>query len=144
MPAYDPAKAPSRQFGNPVHCARLSRDGLVYVCDRANDRIQVFERSGRFVREFRVEPETLQNGSVWDVVLSEDAGQKYLFMADGANGQVLTLERATGKVLSAFGRSGRMVGEFKWVHNIAIDSKGNLYTSEVGTGRRAQKFARVN
>lgn len=144
MPAYDPAKPLPRQFGNPVHCARLARDGLVYVCDRANDRIQVFERSGRFVVEFRVEPATLQNGSVWDLVLSEDAGQKYLFMADGANGQVLTLERATGKVLSAFGRSGRMAGEFKWVHNIAIDSKGNLYTSEVGTGRRAQKFARVN
>lgn len=142
MPAYDPAKPLPQQFGNPVHCARLSRDGLVYVCDRANDRIQVFERSGRFVKEFRVEPATLQNGSVWDLVLSEDAAQTYLFMADGANGRVLTLERSSGKVLSAFGRSGRMAGEFKWVHNIAIDSKGNLYASEVGTGRRAQKFTR--
>jgi hypothetical protein len=56
---------------------------------------------------------------------------------------VLTIERASGKVLGGFGRNGRMAGEFKWVHNIAIDSKGNLYTSEVGTGRRAQKFARV-
>jgi len=144
LPPYSPARLPSRQFGNPVHCARLSRDGRVYVCDRANDRIQVFERSGRFVTEFRVEPETLQNGSVWDLVLSQDREQKYIFMADGANGEVLTLERDTGKVLSRFGRPGRMAGEFKWVHNIAIDSKGNLYTSEVGTGRRAQKFARIN
>jgi DNA-binding beta-propeller fold protein YncE len=144
FPAYDPKRPASQQFGNPVHCARLSRDGLVYVCDRANDRIQVFEKSGRFVKEFRVEPQTLQNGAVWDLVLSEDPAQKYLFMADGANGQVLTLERDSGKVLSSFGRNGRMAGEFKWVHNIAIDSKGNLYTSEVGTGRRAQKFARVN
>ena len=144
LPPYSPARPLSRQFGNPVHCARLSRDGRVYVCDRANDRIQVFERSGRFVTEFRVEPETLQNGSVWDLVLSQDSGQKYIFMADGANGEVLTLERDTGKVLSRFGRPGRMAGEFKWVHNIAIDSKGNLYTSEVGTGRRAQKFARTN
>jgi DNA-binding beta-propeller fold protein YncE len=143
LPPYDPDKPLSRQFGNPVHCARLSRDGLVYVCDRANDRIQVFERSGRFVREFRIEPATRQNGSVWDLVLSEDRGQKFLFMADGANGQVLVLERASGKVLSSFGRSGRMAGEFKWVHNIAVDSKGNLYTSEVGSGRRAQKFTRV-
>ncbi len=144
LPAYDPGKPLSRQFGNPVHCARLARDGLVYVCDRANDRIQVFARGGRFVKEFRVEPQTLQNGSVWDLVLSEDAAQKYIFMADGANGRVLILERDTGEVLSAFGRSGRMAGEFKWVHNIAIDSKGNLYTSEVGTGRRAQKFVRAN
>jgi hypothetical protein len=142
LPAYDPARPLSPQFGNPVHCARLSKDGLVYVCDRANDRIQVFEKSGKFLREFRIEPQTLQNGSVWDLVLSEDAAQKYLFMADGANGQVLTLERATGRVLGGFGRNGRMAGEFKWVHNIAIDSRGNLYTSEVGTGRRAQKFAR--
>ena len=65
-------------------------------------------------------------------------------MADGANGQVLVIERETGKVISKFGRSGRMAGEFKWVHNIAIDSRGNLYTTEVGTGRRAQKFARTN
>jgi DNA-binding beta-propeller fold protein YncE len=144
QPAYDPAKPLPQQFGNPVHCARLARDGLVYVCDRANDRIQVFTLGGRFEKEFRVEPQTLQNGSVWDLVLSEDKAQKYLFLADGANGQVLVLERDTGKVLSSFGRNGRMAGEFKWVHNIAIDSKGNLYTSEVGTGRRAQKFTREN
>lgn len=144
QPAYDPAQPPSPQFGNPVHCARLSSDGLVYVCDRANDRIQVFEKSGKFVREFRIEPQTLQNGSVWDLVLSRDAQQKWIFMADGANGQVLVIERASGKVAGGFGRSGRMAGEFKWVHNIAIDSKGNLYTSEVGTGRRAQKFVRID
>ena len=60
-------------FANPVHCVRLSRDGLVYVCDRANDRIQVFKKDGTFVKEFRVDAETLQNGSVWDLVLSEDA-----------------------------------------------------------------------
>jgi len=141
---YDPAKPLPQQFGNPVHCARLSNDGLVYVCDRANDRIQVFERGGKFVREFRIEPQTLQNGSVWDLVLSRDPQQKWIFMADGANGQVLVIERASGKVAGGFGRNGRMAGEFKWVHNIAIDSKGNLYTSEVGTGRRAQKFVRVD
>jgi DNA-binding beta-propeller fold protein YncE len=144
LPPYGPSRPLSRQFGNPVHCARLSHDGRVYVCDRANDRIQVFEKSGRFVTEFRVEPDTLQNGSVWDLVLSRDRAQKYIFMADGANGEVLTLERDTGKLLSRFGRAGRMAGEFKWVHNIAIDSRGNLYTSEVGTGRRAQKFTRLN
>jgi len=144
LPAYDPGGALMRSFSSPVHCVRISNDGLVYVCDRANDRIQVFERSGKFVREFRIEPATLQNGSVWDLVLSEDRAQKYIFVANGANGYLLTVERETGKVLGTFGRPGRMAGELKWVHNLAIDSKGNLYTAEVGTGRRAQKFARVS
>jgi len=143
LPAYDPHAAPMRSFGNPVHCVRISREGLVYVCDRSNDRIQVFEKSGKFVREIRVEPETMQNGSVWDLVFSEDPAQKYLFVANGTNNYLLTVERETGKVLNTFGRPGRMAGELKWVHYLAIDSKGNLYTSEVGTGRRAQKFLRV-
>ena len=89
------------------------------------------------MKEFRIEPETLQNGSVWDLVLSEDKAQKFIFIADGANGQVVVIQREDGKVLSTVGRSGRMAGQFKWVHNIAIDSKGNIYTAEVGTGRRA-------
>jgi len=104
----------------------------------------VFRRDGTFVKEFRVTPETLQNGSVWDLVLSEDPQQRFIFMADGANGQVVTLVRATGEVLSSFGRHGRQAGQFKWVHNIAVDSKGNIYTAEVGFGRRAQKFKRTN
>ncbi|MBV9189145.1 MAG: hypothetical protein JO292_08915 [Betaproteobacteria bacterium] len=142
--AYDPKEPPAKQFGNPVHCVRLSSDGKVYVCDRVNNRVQVFEHSGKFVQEFRVEPATLSNGSVWDMVLSHDAAQKYLYVADGANGRIYVLNRADGKELSSFGRTGRMAGEFKWVHNIAIDRQGNLYTSEVGYGRRVQKFALVS
>jgi DNA-binding beta-propeller fold protein YncE len=143
MPAYRPDAPLSQQFSNPVHCVRIAQDGLVYVCDRANDRIQVFRKDGSFVKEFRIAPETLQNGSVWDLVLSEDAAQKYIFIADGANGQIITINRDDGKVLSQWGRHGRQPGQFKWVHNIAIDSKGNIYTAEVGFGRRAQKFRRV-
>ena len=103
LPAYKPDAKPSEQFANPVHCVRLSNDGLVYVCDRANNRIQVFRKDGTFVKEFRVTPETLANGSVWDLVLSEDAGQKFIFMADGANGQIVTLSRDTGDVAHAMG-----------------------------------------
>jgi hypothetical protein len=143
LPAYTPAAAPSPSFNNPVHCVRISNDGLVYVCDRAHDRIQVFRKDGTFVKEFRVEPQTLQNGSVWDLVLSEDPQQRFIFMADGANGQIVTLSRDTGAVVTQWGRHGRQPGQFKWVHNIAIDSKGNLYTAEVGFGRRAQKFRRL-
>jgi len=140
QPPYDPNQGPAKQFGNPVHCVRLSNDGKVYVCDRVNNRIQVFEPSGKFLQEIRVEPLTLANGSVWDMVLSHDAAQKLMYVADGANGRVYVLNRADGAQLSSFGRTGRMAGEFKWVHNIAIDRQGNLYTSEVGFGRRVQKF----
>ena len=103
MPAYKPDAKPSEQFANPVHCVRLSNDGLVYVCDRANNRIQVFRKDGTFVKEFRVTPETLANGSVWDLVLSEDAGQKFIFMADGANGQIVTLNRRDRRSSHAMG-----------------------------------------
>jgi hypothetical protein len=133
----------SKSFSNPVHCVRVSRDGLVYVCDRANDRIQIFKKDGTFVNEFQVEKQTLQNGSVWDLVLSIDRHQRYIHVADGANMQVLTIDRQTGEKLSSFGRPGHMAGNFKWVHNMAIDSVGNLYTSEVGDGRRVQKFKRI-
>jgi len=143
LPPYDPRVALARSFGNPVHCVRISNEGLVHVCDRANDRIQVFEKTGKFVREYRVEPQTLQNGSVWDLVLSEDRAQRYIFVADGANNQIVVVDRTSGETLSRFSRAGRMAGELKWVHNMAIDSRGNLYTAEVGTGRRAQKFLRV-
>jgi DNA-binding beta-propeller fold protein YncE len=140
---YSAAAALPKSFSNPVHCVRLSRDGLLYVCDRTNDRIQVFRKDGTFVKEFRVAAETLGNGSVWDLVLSEDPQQRYIFVADGNNGQILTLLRETGEVLAQWGRHGRQPGQFKWVHNIAIDSKGNLYTAEVGWGRRVQKFRRM-
>ena len=144
LPPYAPVAitALSKSFANPVHCVRLSRDNLVYMCDRANNRIQVFQKDGTFVKEFQVDPDTLANGSVWDLVLSEDDAQRYLFVADGANMQISTLDRQTGERLASFGRPGRMAGEFKWVHNMAIDSKGNLFTSEVGSGRRVQKFKR--
>jgi DNA-binding beta-propeller fold protein YncE len=144
LPPYSPSAPPSQQFGNPVHCVRLSHDGLLYVCDRVNDRIQVFHKDGTFVKEFRFEPQTLANGSVWDMVLSTDPSERYMFIVDGANEQVIVALRETGEVVEKFGEAGRMAGEFKWVHNVAIDSKGNLYTTEVGWGRRVQRFKRLN
>ena len=140
---YSPTAEPSKQFSNPVHCVCVSNDGMVYVCDRANDRIQVFRKDGTFVKEFKVEAATLANGAVWDLVLSEDKDQRFIFVADGANGQILSLVRDTGELLNQWGRHGRQPGQFKWVHNMAIDSQGNLYTAEVGFGRRVQKFKRT-
>jgi hypothetical protein len=135
-----PPSPPPQDFGNPVHCARVSRDGLVYVCDRINDRIQVFRKDGSFVKEILVEVKTAANGSTWDVALSKDPGQRYLFLADGRNNEIHLLRRDTGEEVGAFGRPGRSAGAFHWVHDIAIDSKGNIYTGEVDTGKRAQRF----
>ena len=140
--AYEPGAPEAKQFRTPVHCVRISRDGLVYVCDRVNDRVQVFNKDGSFVAQFVLEPSTRGPGSVWDIALSEDTGQKYLYVADGTNNEVHILERANGKEVSAFGRPGRYAGEFHWVHAIAIDSQGNLYTGDVDTGKRVQKFVR--
>ena len=140
LPPYNPAAVPAQQFANPVHCVRIARDGLVYVCDRANDRIQVFRKDGTFVKEFFVEKNTLANGSVWDLELWPDANETFLINADGANNEVRTLVRETGETIGAFGRNGRQAGEFHWVHNLAIDLKGNVFTTEVDTGKRAQKF----
>jgi hypothetical protein len=140
---YDPAGPPPQNFGNPVHCVKIARDGLVYICDRQNDRIQVFRKDGSFVKEFMIARETLQQGSVWDLEFWIDPAQSFLFNADGANNEVRTLIRETGEVVAAFGRNGRNPGEFHWVHNLAVDSKGNIYTTEVDTGKRAQKFRYV-
>jgi hypothetical protein len=132
-------EAPS-QFGNPVHCVRITNDGLVYVCDRANNRVQVFEKDGTFVKEFEIEPDTLGNGSTWDVDVSPDRRQTFLYNADGENNYVWILKRAADEILTTFGRNGRYAGQFHWVHNLVVDSRGNIYTAEVDTGKRAQKF----
>lgn len=138
---YRPSAPPPQQFRNPVHCADLSVDRLVYVCDRANDRIQVFTAEGKFVKEGFVEKETLGSGSAWDIAFSRDSQQKYVFLADGMNQRVHILDRQSLQVLSSVGDGGRQPGQFFGVHSIATDSKGNLYTTETWEGKRLQKFA---
>ena len=140
MDAFNPE---SPQFASPVHCVRLTRDNLVYVCDRGNNRIQVFRKNGEFVRQFVFEPNTRGSGSPWDLIPSEDPAQRYLLVADGTNNEVHILMRETGERLGSFGRPGRQAGDFHWVHNIALDSDGTVYTSEVDTGKRIQRFKRV-
>ncbi len=137
LASYDP-KSP--QFGNPVHCVQIAPDGLVYVCDRTNNRIQIFRKDGAFVSEWVYEAQTRRAGSTWDLAMAPDATRSLLFTADGTNNEVRILDRTSGTVLGAFGRNGRNAGEFHWVHQIAIDSKWNLYTGEVDTGKRIQKF----
>jgi DNA-binding beta-propeller fold protein YncE len=139
--AYNPDAPPAQQFRTPVHCAELSNDGLLYVCDRPNDRIQVFTREGQFVREVFIAKRTLGDGSTWDIAFSKDPEQKYLFVADGKNEKIYVLLRQSLEILTMFGDGGRQPGQFFAVHSIAADSKGNLYTTETYEGRRLQKFA---
>ncbi|MFQ5702888.1 MAG: hypothetical protein ACE5HT_02590 [Gemmatimonadales bacterium] len=137
---YNPDEAPAQQFRNPVHCAEPTNDGLVYVCDRPNDRIQVFRKDGTFVNEVFIAPRTLGDGSVWDIAFSRDPEQKFLYLADGKNMKVYIIERATMEILTSFGDGGRQPGAFFAVHSIATDSKGNIYTTETYEGKRVQKF----
>ncbi len=137
---YNPDAPPAQQFRNPVHCAELSKDGLLYVCDRSNDRIQVFKKDGMFVKEKFVANRTLGDGSVWDIAFSKDPQQKYLYLADGANEKVYIIDRASLEILTSFGDGGRQPGQFYAVHSIATDSKGNIYTTETYEGKRLQRF----
>jgi hypothetical protein len=137
---YDPKLPPAQQFRNPVHCVERSNDGFVYVCDRANNRIQVFTAEGKFVKEGIYARNTLGSGSAWDIVFTRDPDQRFILMADGQNSRVRIIVRETLEEITAFGAGGRQPGQFYGVHSIAMDSKGNLYTTETYEGKRVQKF----
>ena len=139
-PPYDPDAPLIQQFRTPVHCADPSLDGHVYVCDRPNNRIQVFTRDGTFVDEVQLAPRTLGDGSTWDVAFSRDPEQKYMYVADGKNMRVYVMDRLSLEVLTSFGDGGRQPGLFFAVHSIATDSQGNIYTTETYEGKRVQKF----
>jgi DNA-binding beta-propeller fold protein YncE len=136
---YDPNAQPAKQYRT-VSCVAISKDGLVYVCDRQNDRIQVFEKNGKFVKEAFVSKTTLGDGSVWDIAFSHDPQQGFLYVADGHDKKVFILRRESLEVVSSFGAGGRMPGQFYAVGSIAVDSKGNVYTGETYEGKRVQKF----
>jgi len=136
---YDPNAPAAKQFRT-VSCAAISRDGLVYVCDRKNDRIQVFQKDGKFVKEAFVSKTTLGDGSVWDIAFSPDPQQRFIYVADGHDKKVFVLRRDTIEVVTSFGDGGRLAGQFYGVGSIAVDSKGNVYTGETYEGKRVQKF----
>jgi len=142
-----------------VHCVRVSNDGLVYVCDRWMNRIQVFDTMGNFQKNmpfnFKVwtpapakadgsRKEAMLVGSCSSVEFSRDPGQKYMFVINEIDEQIDVVDRATGQVLGSFGRPGHQVGEFMHAHTMALDSKGNIYVGESVDGRRVQKFKPVS
>jgi DNA-binding beta-propeller fold protein YncE len=137
---YHPDAPPAQHFRNPVHCADPAHDGLVYVCDRPNNRIQVFRKDGTFVKEAFIAPRTLGDGAVWDIAFSRDPDQTFLYLADGKNMKVYIIDRQSLEILTSFGDGGRQPGQFFAVHSIATDSKGNIFTTETYEGKRVQKF----
>ena len=160
-PNYDISGPPpdQEQFAPALHCVHLSKDGLVYVCERGSDRIQVFTKEGKFVTSFFVHPSTQARGpncggpwglkdppcgTVYHLALSTDPEQKYIFVADGTNNMVWILNRKDGSPAGSFGGSGRYAGQLHWIDAVAVDSKGNVYTGEVEDGKRIQKFIPVN
>ncbi len=140
LPDFVPGEEPARSFRSPMHAVRIATDGMVYAADRVNNRIQVFAKDGTYVKEGFVAPNTRSMGSVWDLELSIDPDQTYLYIPDGSNMKVWIVKRDDFEVVGSFGNGGRQAGQFNWVHNIAADSRGNLYTTEVNTGKRVQRF----
>jgi len=148
---YDPNAAPARQFRD-VTCIEIAKDGMVYVCDRTSNRIQVFQKDGKFVKEGIVSKNTMGAtvsgqfgvvsswGSAWDIALSNDPQQRYVFVADGHDKKVIILQRDTMAEVGGFGTGGRLPGQFLAVGSIAVDSRGNTYTGEQHHGKRVQKW----
>jgi DNA-binding beta-propeller fold protein YncE len=152
---YSAGEAPAKSFRD-ITCVEIARDGMVYVCDKSSNRIQVFDKSGKFIREAFVAKDTTgpgplaggfgvinAAGAVWDVALSNDPAQRYLFVADGMNKKVRILQRDTLTETGTFGSGGRYPGQFLVVNAIAADAQGNVYTGETHHGKRVQKFVQA-
>jgi sugar lactone lactonase YvrE len=142
MPPFSRTGTPRQQFDTP-HCAALAKDGLVYICDRGNQRIQVFRKDGTFVKDALITTKLADGqmgGTPWDIALSTDPQQTFIFLADGGNHRIHTLRRDSLEVVGSFGRRGRFAGQFESPHSVAIDSKGTLFVAETLDGRRVQKF----
>jgi DNA-binding beta-propeller fold protein YncE len=131
--------APGSEFGT-VSCVKVAKDGTVYVCDRSNNRVQAFDRNGKFLKMGVVSKNTRGTGSVWDIAVSRDPQQRYLYVANGHDQKVFILRRDTLETVGSFGDGGRYPGMFYSVGSVAVDSRGNVYTGETLEGKRVQKF----
>jgi hypothetical protein len=138
--------------GGHPHCVVGGNDGLLYVCDRQDDRIQVFDKWGALQRVIPVVPGTGQTlgiggapglgtaGSAWDLRFTNDKDQTYMYEIDGGNEIVHTMDRSLGAIVADLGGPGHQAGQFTFLHSNTVDSKGNLYTGETINGRRIQRF----
>jgi len=130
-----------------VHCVVMDHAGLVYVCDKQGDRVQVFDKMGNFKRNVLIDPRPhypnsrpTEWGANSDVRFSPDSEQRFMYTVDEWRDHIDIFDNATGQLLSSFGRPGHQLGEFTHAHTMAVDSRGNIYVAESGYGRRVQKF----
>ena len=130
---------PDAPFAN-VTCVKVAKDGTVYVCDRGHNRVEAFDKTGKFLKQGVVAPETKGTGSVWDLALSRDPQQQFIYVADGHDQKIFILRRDTLEIVGSFGDGGRYPGTFYGVGSVAVDSRGNVYTGENLEGKRVQKF----
>jgi DNA-binding beta-propeller fold protein YncE len=135
---YNPDGPPSRQFAT-VHCIMQSKDGLLYVCDRVNNRIQVFKTDGTFVNEVIV-AHSKGFGAAHAIGFSPDKDQRFVYLADGANKKVWIIRRDQMKVVGSFGTGGRNGGQLLIAHALAVDAAGNVYVGETIDNNRVQRF----
>jgi DNA-binding beta-propeller fold protein YncE len=128
------------QFASPVHGILVSDDGIVYVADRANRRLQLFTPDGKYLTQMFLNRTGPSPDSVSGLAFSPDRAQTYLYLSDFGNSHIAVVDRKTLTILYQFGTRGAEPGNFQGIHHIAVDSKGNLYAVEVAPGSRAQKF----
>lgn len=128
------------KFAGPVHGILVSNDGVVYVADRTNRRVQLFTPSGKYLTEMFLNRAGPAPESVSGMAFSPDPAQKFLYLSDFGNSRIAVVDRKMLRILYQFGKRGPEPGNFQGIHHIAVDSRGNLYTGEVAPGSRAQKF----
>ena len=137
-------------FLGPVHCVHIGNDGLVYVCDRMGDRVEVFDKMGNFKRNILIHTKTAHRtnsenavGTAGSIGFSPDPAQTFMYVANGSDNVVHILDRATGAVLSKFGRPGNQPGDLTDPHSIAVNSKGDIIIGEVPYGGKLQMWRAV-
>lgn len=148
-PGSGPGQFVAEGGGGHPHCVVIGNDGLVYACDRGNNRIQVFDKLGNLKRIIPVDPpeyagQSLSQYAANFIAFSPDKEQSLIYDTDLDAGRVWVLDRASGKVVGSVGAPGHYPGQFSFPHSVNFDSKGNLYVAEVNPGKRIQKFVRTN
>jgi DNA-binding beta-propeller fold protein YncE len=142
VPTPQPQATPEGppEFGLP-HAIKVSDDGVVYLADRINNRVQMFTREGEYLRQVRL---TNEDSTVVSVpagfAFSPDPDQQFLYVVDSGPMRIVIFDRNSMTQIGVVGERGSNAGEFDIVHHMAVDSQGNLYTAEIVNQRRAQKF----
>lgn len=139
-PESDDRRGGPAQFAT-VHGIEVAKDGLVYVADRNNSRIQVFSNDGTYRTQSFINPGDASASTVAGMAFSPDPEQRFIYVADQGNSYIHVVDRTTLEVLDSFGSNGAAPGQFQALHHIATDGNGNIYTAEAQRGRRAQKFS---